>query len=140
MAGQAGRREDRADRGVGVGGGGAIAGSGGQSPPAGGRACSRKTSLRVFFEHCSWKNVTPLGNSSDFLFFLKNEMKLYIHGLMCIPPPDEESGYHFTKLKLLAHENNIKELSIGMSDDYESALKFNPTYIRLCTILFGKRS
>ena len=77
--------------------------------------------------------------TKDFLFFLKNEMRLSIHGLMCIPPIDEDPVYHFTKLKLLANENKIKELSIGMSDDYESALKFNPTYIRLGTILFGKR-
>ena len=42
-------------------------------------------------------------------------------------------------LKILANENNISGLSIGMSDDYEEALQFNPTYIRLGTILFGKR-
>ena len=75
----------------------------------------------------------------DFLFFLKDEMKLKIQGLMCIPPIDEEPAYHFSKLKILANENNINELSIGMSDDYEKALQFNPTYIRLGTILFGKR-
>ena len=98
---------------------------------------------KIYLQINTGKEKTKSGifpeETKDFLFFLKNEMKLYIHGLMCIPPPDEESGYHFTKLKLLAHENNIKELSIGMSDDYESALKFNPTYIRLGTILFGKR-
>ena len=59
---------------------------------------------------------------------------------MCIPPIDDDPGYHFNKLKLLANKNNIDELSIGMSDDYEKALQFNPTYIRLGTILFGKRS
>ncbi len=75
----------------------------------------------------------------DFLFFLKNEMKLYISGLMCIPPIDEDPSYHFSKLKILANENNINQLSIGMSNDYEKALQFNPTYIRLGTILFGKR-
>ena len=75
----------------------------------------------------------------DFLFFLKDEMKLKIQGLMCIPPIDEEPSYHFSKLKILANENNINELSIGMSDDYEKALQFDPTYIRLGTILFGKR-
>ena len=75
----------------------------------------------------------------DFLFFLKDEMKLKIQGLMCIPPIDEEPTYHFSKLKILANENNLNELSIGMSDDYEKALQFDPTYIRLGTILFGKR-
>tara|TARA_A100001011_G_C14033203_1_gene724533 strand:- start:119 stop:754 length:636 start_codon:yes stop_codon:yes gene_type:complete len=75
----------------------------------------------------------------DFLFFLKDEMKLKIQGLMCIPPINEEPLYHFSKLKNLANENKINELSIGMSDDYEKALQFEPTYIRLGTILFGKR-
>ena len=75
----------------------------------------------------------------DFLFFLKDEMKLNIQGLMCIPPINEEPLYHFSKLKNLANENKINELSIGMSGDYEKALQFEPTYIRLGTILFGKR-
>tara|TARA_B100000989_G_scaffold203299_1_gene153875 strand:+ start:147 stop:785 length:639 start_codon:yes stop_codon:yes gene_type:complete len=75
----------------------------------------------------------------DFLFFLKNEMKLTICGLMCIPPIDDDPTNHFSILKLLANENHINELSIGMSNDYMKALQFNPTYIRLGTILFGKR-
>ena len=58
---------------------------------------------------------------------------------MCIPPIDEEPSHHFSKLKILAIENKIDELSIGMSNDYEKALEFNPTYIRLGTVLFGKR-
>ena len=66
-------------------------------------------------------------------------MKLSISGLMCIPPFDEDPEYHFEKLKLIANENKINQLSIGMSGDYEKALKFNPTYIRLGTILFGQR-
>ena len=75
----------------------------------------------------------------DFLFFLKDEMGLNIQGLMCIPPIHEEPSYHFSKLKILASDNKINELSIGMSDDYVHALQFDPTYIRLGTILFGKR-
>ena len=79
-------------------------------------------------------------HTKDFLFFLNNEMKLIINGLMCIPPIDEDPTYHFKKLSMLANENEIKELSIGMSNDYRKALQFKPTYIRLGTILFGKRS
>ena len=78
-------------------------------------------------------------DTKDFLFFLKSEMKLSIYGLMCIPPFDEDPTYHFAKLKNLANENKINDLSMGMSGDYKKALKFNPTYIRLGTILFGKR-
>ena len=78
-------------------------------------------------------------DTKDFLFFLRNEMKLSIQGLMCIPPLNDDPTYHFSKLKFLASQNNINDLSIGMSGDYEKALQFKPTYIRLGTILFGKR-
>ena len=76
----------------------------------------------------------------DFLFFLKNEINLSVSGLMCIPPIDEDPKYHFNILKVLANKYDINELSIGMSSDYQEALEFKPTYIRLGTILFGKRN
>ena len=98
---------------------------------------------KIFLQINTGKETTKSGifpeDTKDFLFFLKNEMQLSISGLMCIPPIDEDPLDHFTKLQLLANENKIHELSIGMSDDYELALNFNPTYIRLGTILFGKR-
>ena len=76
---------------------------------------------------------------SNFVDFCQEEAGLSIKGLMCIPPVYDDPINHFSKLKSLADENKIDELSIGMSDDYEIALKFNPTYIRLGTILFGNR-
>ncbi len=98
---------------------------------------------KIFLQINTGKEKSKSGifpeDTKDFLFFLKNEMKISICGLMCIPPIDEDPKYHFSKLKLLANENKISELSIGMSNDFEIALKFNPTYIRLGTILFGKR-
>ena len=98
---------------------------------------------KIFLQINIGKEKTKSGifpeETKDFLFFLKNEMKLSICGFMCIPPIDGDTKYHFEKLKTLADENNINELSIGMSDDYKIALQFNPTYIRLGTILFGKR-
>tara|TARA_X000000950_G_scaffold287187_1_gene398513 strand:+ start:145 stop:780 length:636 start_codon:yes stop_codon:yes gene_type:complete len=98
---------------------------------------------KIFLQINIGKEETKSGiipeETKDFLFFLKNEMKLSICGLMCIPPIDEDPLYHFKRLKLLAEENKIDELSIGMSDDYELALQLNPKYIRLGTVLFGKR-
>tara|TARA_B100000886_G_scaffold272047_1_gene195963 strand:- start:424 stop:1062 length:639 start_codon:yes stop_codon:yes gene_type:complete len=98
---------------------------------------------KIFLQVNTGKERTKSGifpeDTKDFLFFLRQEMKLPITGLMCIPPIDDDPTYHFHKLKLLANENKIDELSIGMSDDYEKALRFKPTYIRLGTILFGKR-
>ncbi len=98
---------------------------------------------KIFLQINTGKEKTKSGifpeDTKDFLFFLKDEMKLSIKGLMCIPPYDEDPIFHFAKLRSLANENKIEELSIGMSNDYEKALKFNPTYIRLGTILFGQR-
>ena len=99
---------------------------------------------KIFLQVNTGKEKTKSGifpeDTKDFLFFLTQEMKLPITGLMCIPPIDDDPTYHFKQLKLLANDNKINELSIGMSDDYEQAIQFNPTYIRLGTILFGKRS
>ena len=79
-------------------------------------------------------------DTKDFLFFLKNEISLPIQGLMCIPPIEDDPKYHFNQLQNLAKENSLDKLSIGMSGDYKDALPFRPTYIRLGTILFGKRN
>ena len=98
---------------------------------------------KIFLQINTGREKTKSGifpeDTKDFIIFLISEMKLKIHGLMCIPPIEEDPITHFTKLKKLANENNIDELSIGMSNDYQKALEFNPTYIRLGTILFGKR-
>ena len=79
-------------------------------------------------------------DTKDFFFFLKNEIKIPVHGLMCIPPIDEDPKFHFNLLQNLAKENDINKLSIGMSGDYMKALPFKPAYIRLGTILFGERN
>ena len=98
---------------------------------------------KIFLQVNIGKEKTKSGifpeDIKDFLFFLRQEMKLPIIGLMCIPPIDDDPAHHFSKLQVLANENKIDELSIGMSNDYEKALQFNPSYIRLGTILFGKR-
>ena len=59
---------------------------------------------------------------------------------MCIPPIADDPKYHFNQLQNLAKENSINKLSMGMSGDYKEALPFKPAYIRLGTILFGKRN
>ena len=78
-------------------------------------------------------------NLKNFLNFCKDKKVINIAGLMCIPPINENAFHHFKNLKQLAEENNLSELSIGMSADYEEALPFKPSYIRLGSILFGER-
>ena len=76
----------------------------------------------------------------EFKDFCVNDMSLNIIGLMCIPPVEDDPKIHFKMLQELSKKSNLNELSIGMSDDYNTALRFNPSYIRLGTILFGKRN
>ncbi|PZP57520.1 MAG: YggS family pyridoxal phosphate-dependent enzyme [Micavibrio aeruginosavorus] len=64
---------------------------------------------------------------------------LNIIGLMCIPPVDENPQPHFDLLRKLAGENNLKELSMGMSDDFETAINCGATYVRIGSALFGAR-
>ena len=59
---------------------------------------------------------------------------------MCIPPQNEEGAMHFNLLKKIADRNNLKELSMGMSNDYLEAIKFGATSVRVGSLFFGERS
>ena len=76
----------------------------------------------------------------QFLKFCVQDCGLEITGLMCIPPVDENPEKHFSLLKKLANENNLKELSMGMSNDFIRAIALGATYIRIGTGVFGARS
>jgi pyridoxal phosphate enzyme (YggS family) len=64
---------------------------------------------------------------------------LAVDGLMCIPPVDEPSGLHFALLKKLSQDHGLKNLSMGMSDDFEKALRLGATHVRIGTGVFGNR-
>ena len=66
-------------------------------------------------------------------------MDLPIEGLMCIPPIDEEPSLHFALLKKLQERNDVKSLSMGMSSDFEAAIAFGATHIRVGSAIFGER-
>lgn len=65
---------------------------------------------------------------------------LKIAGLMCIPPEDEEPSLHFALLLKLAREAGLNERSMGMSADYEAAIRLGATHVRVGTAIFGARS
>ena len=75
----------------------------------------------------------------SFVHFCREEVGLLITGLMCIPPVDEEAAIHFGFLNTLASRNNLTGLSMGMSGDYEEAIRFGATHIRVGSALFGSR-
>ena len=58
---------------------------------------------------------------------------------MCIPPVDEEAALHFALLAKIAARNGLKNLSMGMSADYETAIRLGATHVRVGTALFGER-
>lgn len=64
---------------------------------------------------------------------------LVIEGLMCIPPADENPGPHFALLAKLAAEAGVAKLSMGMSGDYETAIAFGATSVRVGSAIFGTR-
>jgi pyridoxal phosphate enzyme (YggS family) len=64
---------------------------------------------------------------------------LPIEGLMCIPPEDEEPAMHFALLAKLAQRHGLAMLSMGMSGDFETAIKFGATHVRVGSALFGSR-
>jgi pyridoxal phosphate enzyme (YggS family) len=76
---------------------------------------------------------------ASFLAMCRDELGLTIEGLMCIPPFDENPGPHFALLRKLAEENGIAKLSMGMSGDFETAVAFGATSVRVGTAIFGVR-
>ena len=74
-----------------------------------------------------------------FINYCKNDLKLNVIGLMCLPPINEDSDKYFKELRQLAFDNNLKELSMGMSNDYISAIKNGSTFIRIGSAIFEEK-
>lgn len=78
-------------------------------------------------------------NARAFVEACRSEWNLPISGLMCIPPVDEEPAVHFAFLKKLGDETRLSSLSMGMSGDFETAIKFGATHVRVGSAIFGNR-
>ena len=74
-----------------------------------------------------------------FVKHCKNDLSLPIIGLMCIPPNGENPGPHFALLQKLAEEAGVENLSMGMSSDYQTAIEFGATHVRVGSAIFGER-
>ena len=79
------------------------------------------------------------GDADEFIAMCRDELSLPITGLMCIPPVDEEPAPHFLLLGKIADRHGIEIRSMGMSGDYEAAIRFCATHIRVGTAIFGSR-
>ena len=77
--------------------------------------------------------------ADEFIRFCKEECGLDIQGLMCIPPQSEEPSMHFALLRGIAERNGLAGLSMGMSGDFEEAVAFGATSVRVGSAIFGAR-
>ena len=85
------------------------------------------------------KSGVDLSLAEDFIQLCR-QYGINISGLMCLPPENEQPHKHFQILQSLAKNNHIPSLSMGMTNDYDIALKYGATHIRVGTAIFGERS
>lgn len=83
--------------------------------------------------------VVP-AEADGFIAACRGDYGLQVEGLMCIPPAAEPPGPHFALLAKIAARNGLAKLSMGMSDDFETAIRFGATSVRVGSAVFGARS
>ena len=76
---------------------------------------------------------------ADALIAHCKKLGLNVAGLMCVPPADQPAAPHFALLREIAQRHGLKELSMGMSNDFETAIRMGSTCVRLGTAIFGER-
>ena len=103
----------------------------------------RPKKLQLFIEVNTGGEAQKSGIASkdtvSFVRHCRDRLDLPVVGLMCIPPLDEQAALHFALLKKLAHESGLSLLSMGMSEDFETAIRFGATHVRIGTAIFGER-
>lgn len=99
--------------------------------------------LKLFIEVNTGEEAQKAGvppkETAAFLAHCRRDLGLDISGLMCIPPLEEEPAVHFAFLAKLAGDLGLAELSMGMSSDFETAVSFGATHVRVGSAIFGAR-
>jgi len=95
--------------------------------------------IQVNFADEKQKSGISLSELNNFYYYCTKELSLNVIGLMCLPPIALNSEYYFKILKNAAEKLNLKELSMGMSGDFEQAIFNGATYLRLGTLILGQR-
>ena len=86
------------------------------------------------------KSGLAINNLNSFYKYCVNKLSLNIVGLMCLPPIHDNTGKYFKLLKKNSEDFNLKELSMGMSSDFENAILNGSTFLRLGTVIMGRRN
>ncbi len=98
-----------------------------------------KIFIQVNIAEENQKSGISLNELNNFFIYCTKELSLNIIGLMCLPPIDSDPIKYFDILKKKAEVLKLKDLSMGMSADYEHAVDKGSTYLRLGTVIFGER-
>jgi len=77
--------------------------------------------------------------ADEFIAYCQGDLELEISGLMCIPPQDDQASPHFALLRKIAERNGLGLLSMGMSADFELAIRLGATHVRIGSAIFGER-
>ena len=99
-----------------------------------------KLFIQVNLSEEDQKSGVQLNELNNFYNYCTSELSLNVIGLMCLPPIDSNAHEYFKILKKNADKLNLKDLSMGMSSDFEQAISNGSTYLRLGTIILGKRN
>jgi PLP dependent protein len=81
----------------------------------------------------------PPRAADAFIALCRDELGLPVAGLMCIPPVEDAAALHFALLRDIARRNGLSGLSMGMSGDFETAIRYGATHVRIGTAIFGDR-
>tara|TARA_B100000941_G_C28387868_1_gene490998 strand:+ start:197 stop:853 length:657 start_codon:yes stop_codon:yes gene_type:complete len=103
-----------------------------------------KRNLKIFIQinigNEKQKNGVMIDEVENFYKLCVSDLNLDIIGLMCLPPANFDPSKSFEKMMQIAKKLNLKKLSMGMSADYLTALKYNSTHIRIGSKIFGERN
>ena len=102
-----------------------------------------KKDIKIFIQvnignEAQKSGISP-NDVSDFKDKCVNELNLNIVGLMCLPPKNKETSIYFNEMNLLLKKTSLKDLSMGMSNDYLEAINYNSSYVRIGSKIFGSR-
>jgi len=100
----------------------------------------RKYFIQINIGNEKQKNGIKIEEIDEFYNFCKKTLHLNVVGLMAIPPIDNNESKYFKLLMELNQSLGLSELSMGMSTDYQEALKYRTTYVRIGSAIFGQRS
>ena len=103
----------------------------------------KKKKIKIFIQvnigNENQKSGIDVDQLNEFYLTCTKELNLNIIGLMCLPPNNENTLFYFSEIRNLTEKLDLRELSLGMSNDYIDAIDYGSTYVRIGSKIFGER-